>query len=530
VNVSDAKYHNTHISVGTETGEPLRMQILGPGGTGKSLLIGAITETFEFYNCSSRLAKTATSGIAASDIGGQTIHSWCGLPINVPRGDDWVDKAAPGTKTRRARNMQGKWLLIIDEVSMLNKTMLFCISEIINHCLAENGEGNLHDAFRGLDIILTGDYHQFPPVAGKALYQDDSLKDGARDRIGRELFKLFDTVIMLTQQVRVCDQGWTDILNRLRIGDCTDHDLDEINKLIIGNPRGEEVNFRSAPWNEAILVTPRHAVREEWNDAALKRHCKMTRNRRYVVNSEDFDKVSGEELSPQCRLAVASMDSKHTGKLPDRLQLAVGMKAMVLLNVSTEGDIANGTRGTITDIVLDPREPPTTELKDGSVRLVYPPALVMFKPDKPSKLTFDGIDDPGVVPILPTTATFTASFKHNGSPQSVKVKRRQYAMTAGYAFTDYKSQGQTIEYVIIDLSKPPGGGGSLSPFNAYVALSRSRGRQNIRLLRKYDEELFIHHPSEDLRVEMVRLHRLERETAMKNSNMPFFVCRVVNET
>ena len=57
-------------------------------------------------------------------------------------------------------------------------------------------------------------------------------------------------------------------------------------------------------------------------------------------------------------------------------------------------------------------------------------------------------------------------------------------MTSGYAFTDYKAQGQTIEYVIIDIRKPPTR--SLSAFSVYVALSRSRGRDTIRLLRDFD--------------------------------------------
>jgi ATP-dependent exoDNAse (exonuclease V) alpha subunit len=57
-------------------------------------------------------------------------------------------------------------------------------------------------------------------------------------------------------------------------------------------------------------------------------------------------------------------------------------------------------------------------------------------------------------------------------------------MTAGYAFTDYKSQGQTIEYVIIDIGKPPTG--TLSPFSVYAALSRSRGRESIRLPRDFE--------------------------------------------
>jgi hypothetical protein len=69
-------------------------------------------------------------------------------------------------------------------------------------------------------------------------------------------------------------------------------------------------------------------------------------------------------------------------------------------------------------------------------------------------------------------------------------------MTAGDAFTDYKSQ-ETIEYVIIDIGKPPTG--SLSPFSVYVALSRSRGRDTSPLLTDFDPNLFQNHPSEALR-------------------------------
>jgi ATP-dependent exoDNAse (exonuclease V) alpha subunit len=83
-------------------------------------------------------------------------------------------------------------------------------------------------------------------------------------------------------------------------------------------------------------------------------------------------------------------------------------------------------------------------------------------------------------------------------------------MTAGYTFTDYKSQGQTIEHVIIDIAQPPTG--RLSPFSVYVALLQSRGRDTIRLLRKFDPNLFQNHPSEALRQDMRRLERLNEET------------------
>jgi hypothetical protein len=61
-------------------------------------------------------------------------------------------------------------------------------------------------------------------------------------------------------------------------------------------------------------------------------------------------------------------------------------------------------------------------------------------------------------------------------------------MTAAYAFMDYRSQGQTIPYVLVDIAQPPTG--SLSLFTLYIALSRSSGQDTIRLLQDFDEQTF----------------------------------------
>ncbi|KAG2099649.1 hypothetical protein BD769DRAFT_1368344 [Suillus cothurnatus] len=55
-------------------------------------------------------------------------------------------------------------------------------------------------------------------------------------------------------------------------------------------------------------------------------------------------------------------------------------------------------------------------------------------------------------------------------------------MTAAYAFTDYRSQGQTIPYVLVDIATPPTGG--LNLFNLYVALSRTEDDR----LKELDEQ------------------------------------------
>ncbi|KAF8529440.1 hypothetical protein JB92DRAFT_2548803, partial [Gautieria morchelliformis] len=112
----------------------------------------------------------------------------------------------------------------------------------------------------------------------------------------------------------------------------------------------------------------------------------------------------------------------------------------------------------------------------------------------------------GVVPIVPIQKTFTILI---GKSRKT-VTRRQLPLTAAYAFTDYRSQGQTLPCVIVDIATPPTGG--LTPFNVYVALSRSSGSSTIRLLRDFDDKLFIQHPSEFLRLEDGQLEKLDLET------------------
>ncbi|KAJ6523531.1 hypothetical protein DFH09DRAFT_937823 [Mycena vulgaris] len=75
------------------------------------------------------------------------------------------------------------------------------------------------------------------------------------------------------------------------------------------------------------------------------------------------------------------------------------------------------------------------------------------------------------------------------------VQRIQFPLTGAYAFTDYRSQGQTLVFVFVDIATPPSGG--LSLFNLYVALPRSSGRGTIRLLRDFNDEMFqkAHNPA-----------------------------------
>ena len=490
------------------------MLVIGQGGTGNSVLINAITETFAFHGRQQALAKCATSGIAATPIGGTMVHFWAGLGITRAKKADWLTNASPKLTARRKRNILGKICLIIDEMSMLYDALLNDIAQVVAHIKKTENKGYPHLPFAGMHIILMGDFHQFPPVANatSALYSLSPIWTPEAAQ-GRALYKRFDTVAQLQIQIHVRDAVWTELLGRLRVGECNDGDLHKIRRLIIGHPDCLPTNFQVSPWCDAILVTTRHSVREAWNAASLNLHCRKSGQIKYIAPSEDYVKeCPPRSLSPIVKLVVAGQGEKLMGKLADRVKLAIGMKVMVLLNLSTKGDIANGTRGTIQDIVLDHREISIEVNDDGIVKLTYPPAMIFFKPDTPSSISSAFQDTrvkkrlrtlDGNVPLTPSTSTFKIKTPDG---QESTIVRRQFALTGSYAFTDIKSQGQTIEVVLVDLRNPLSG--KLSPFSAYVALSRSRGRDTIRLLSDFDEDLFCTHPNPDLAVEINRLNFL----------------------
>jgi len=287
----------------------------------------------------------------------------------------------------------------------------------------------------------------------------------------------------------------------------------------LNHPKCPKTDFNRLPWSEAILITTRHTVREAWNTACLEWHCKLTGNIKYIVPSEDYINGSGQSLSNDLRYTIAGMKRSTTGKLPDRIELAIGMKAMILFNLSTDAEIANGTRGTIRDIILDPREE-VLDLSTGrTVKLKYPPAMVLFEPEGGCQVSSAFVDHrqqhsiavpEGQIPITPYSVTFKVILKDG---TTISIARKHYPITGGYAFTDIKSQGQTMGTIVIDLRDTPTG--KISPFSAYVALSRSRGRDSIRLLSDFDDQLFKTHPNADLAIEMQRLETLAARTRVQ---------------
>jgi hypothetical protein len=285
------------------------------------------------------------------------------------------------------------------------------------------------------------------------------------------------------------------------MGECTKDDIEEIHKLVLLKGHCNKLDFTNAPWDNATLVTTQNGSRVYWNKKKLEMHCQQSRNILYTVYTNNT--INQELLTNLQCFVVAGLKSEKTGHLPNKVQITVGMKAMVLLNIDMDADLANRSRGVIKDIILDPCKLTCTD-EGMEVCLSYPPAVILFKPLYGRKNTIPGLPH-GVIPIFPSWKSFSlTSFK------KTVVDREQFALTGGYAFTDYKAQGQTLESVVIDIGKPPSR--RLSAFNVYVALSRGQGRSTIQLLQDFDEKLFTKHPSSELEKEDGRLDKLAKAT------------------
>jgi PIF1-like helicase len=316
------------------------MIIIGQAGTGKSTLLNTITQTFEKLDASHLLAKTAMTGVAASLIGGTTLHLFAGLPVTVtPQSDIWPDNSNKCIKQHRDKNLGTPLWIAINEAGMCTLDLLTLISHVTGKARVNDSSANSTVPFGGLNIILIADFHQFPPVGGQnvALYWNPTSRNTAT--VGKAIYLQFETVIILRQQWRMVDQGWIEILQRCREGDCSAEDLEEIRKLVITHPQCKLPDFICDPSNNAILITPRNCVHAAWNRACLQKHCKHTGNLLYVFDAEDTTGPERLRTTIEQNVMIASMKVTCTACLPYRVEVAIGMQVMITLNVATEADL-----------------------------------------------------------------------------------------------------------------------------------------------------------------------------------------------
>ena len=185
--------------------------LTGPAGSGKTYLLKEYIEYLKKNNIG--VAVTASTGIAATHMNGQTIHSWSGMGI----ADTFSEEDITKLKKRQyhSQRMRNTRVLIIDEISMLHAHQL----DIVNMICKKFKEP--FSPFGGLQVILCGDFFQLPPVTGYG--------QQARFVIEAEAWDEMDPKICyLEEQHRQEDRQMLKILNDIRKKSCDEKTLELI--------------------------------------------------------------------------------------------------------------------------------------------------------------------------------------------------------------------------------------------------------------------------------------------------------------
>jgi hypothetical protein len=278
--------------------------VTGRAGTGKSTLLEYLS-----WNTSKQLVICAPTGVAALNVGGQTIHSLFRLPIGVI-ADHEIEQSAELRKLLNTINT-----LVVDEVSMVNADLLDAMDRALRQARQKP-----HEAFGGVQLVLFGDPYQLAPVPG-----DPEERAYFADRYDSMWF--FDARVWQDADLTIYE---LDTIHR-------QHEL-EFKQLLTAVRHGEvtpemgrrlnQVGERPPPEEGAITLATTNAT--------------VTR-----INGTELARLPGRALT-----AMAEINGEFGGRAfpaDERLELKVGAQVMFLRN-DTGGD-ARWVNGTIGEVV-----------------------------------------------------------------------------------------------------------------------------------------------------------------------------------
>jgi ATP-dependent DNA helicase PIF1 len=264
--------------------------VTGRAGTGKSTLLRALRDAY-----ADRMVVLAPTGLAAINIGGQTIHSFFGFPPRLIQPDDIK-------RSRNGRVMRKLDFVVIDEASMVRSDLMWGI----DHALRVN-RGRPREPFGGARVLLFADLHQLPPVI-----QEREVFTHLVDTHGSPFFFLVPalqegngtSLLELDHIFRQTDDALIRVLNAVRDGNVSDNDLAFINTRV----RPIRTLTEGEPY--VILTT---------TNAAAKR-----------INTAYLDALAGHPVRFD-----ASITGDFTSKVQPAdpsLELKAGAKVMMLRN------------------------------------------------------------------------------------------------------------------------------------------------------------------------------------------------------
>ncbi len=361
--------------------------LTGEPGSGKTHTLNAYVAYLR--ELGGRVAVTASTGIAATHIGGMTIHSWSGIGIKTSLSAEDLD--AISSKESVVKRVREAQVLIIDEVSMLSPETLDMVDAV---CKTIKGYSQ---PFGGIQVVLVGDFFQLPPVVKefkimseqRGLFSEPSRAQFCYDSRAWRGAQL--VVCYLTEQHRADDEALLTILSNLRRGEIEDEDT--FAPFLERSCKNEDV-----PSGTPMLYTHNAAV-DALNDAELH---KVRGPERAFVMKSGGSKTLVDHLERGCLS-------------PQTLTLKAGARVMCTKNNIRIG-VTNGALGVV-ERFTDFDSYPVVKLDDGRTLTIEPASW---------------------------------SVEEGGK---VLAYIEQIPLRLAWAITVHKSQGMTLDAAAVDLSK-----------------------------------------------------------------------------
>ena len=388
--------------------------ITGPGGTGKTELIKYLVKDAKLRK--KRIQVCALTGCASVLLGcgAKTVHSWANIGLAAGDSERIIERVAKSKYKNKA------WLnvdiLIIDEVSMMSVKLLEILDELgrtIRQC---------HTVpFGGIQIVLSGDFYQLPPIGDKD--ESDTYKfcfESSKWNI------IIDEIICLKTMFRQTDSVYAKILNQIRIGKLYRSSFNILQKCI-GKKSSEIVR-------PTILLPKRRDV-DNINEKELAKLDTETK----IFNLE-IEGVPKKGIKPTAKEVQKLMEVRFLKSgmmVDDKLILKIGAQVMCVANIDMEGPypIVNGSQGIVVEFVNDL---PLVQFRDGQKRIIG---------------------------------------KHRWSSETIEsIGIQQIPLIHAWAITIHKAQGVTLELAQIDA-----GSNIFECGQTYVALSRVKSLEGLYL-------------------------------------------------
>lgn len=425
----------------------------GPAGTGKSVLMRAIIAELKrkYARDSDRVAVTASTGLAACNIGGITLHSFSGIGLGKEPANQLVKKIRRNPKAKQ-RWMRTK-CLVIDEISMVDGQLFDKLSQI-GRTIRNNGR-----PWGGIQLIITGDFLQLPPVPDGEQRESVFAFDASTWETS------IDHTIGLTQVFRQKDPEFANMLNEMRIGTITDKTVNAFKAL-----------SRPLSFNDGIEGAQLYPTRMQV-EASNER-----RLRELPGEPRRFDAVDTGDPMVRDKLLVNMM-------APKGIVLKVGAQVMLIKNL--DETLVNGSLGTVVDF----SDQKTMETRYGMDEDVSGNVAKAQKKLNQFMNEANGAKTPQypVVRFMAANGTtrtiicIPEEWKVELPNGEVQAKRQQVPLILAWALSIHKAQGQTLDRVTVDLGRV------FEKGQAYVALSRATTQQGLRVLN-FEKSKVMAHP------------------------------------